>query len=111
MSKDALRTALQAMSDDRTVAATIADGDDTALGDADLSDEERSMLQAAADELAGGEVEGFITFDNGLKKGITLDNGLKKGITLDNGIKRGITLDNGLKNMPGLKGAIGYLDR
>ena len=90
MSKEATRNALAQLTDDAEASAKVATGDFEAIGDPDLTDAERALLQAAASELAENDVSGFITLDNGLKHG-------------------NITLDNGLKFMPGVRQSLDYI--
>ncbi len=60
MTKDATGQAIERMADDEEVRTAVAAGDTAALEDLELSEEERAMLVAAADDFP--EVEGFASF-------------------------------------------------
>ena len=106
MSKEATRNALATIAEDADAAVRVAAGDFDSLDDtdtSDLTDAERSLLQAAASDLASNDVSGFAMDLGGVLRhgNITLDNGIKYG---DN-----ITLDNGIKFMPAVRDTLGYL--
>lgn len=100
MTADALRAALKTAFDSDDAASAMAGGDFSVLSDADLTDDEREMVQAAAAEIADNDVSGFAH---------QLSAGLEpNAITLDNGIEQAITLDNGIKFMPNVRRSLDY---
>lgn len=83
MTKDATGQAIERMADDDEVRTAVAAGDTAALEDLELSEEERAMLVAAADDFP--EVEGFAAYlkvgDISGLKSLKIPNAFNKAAT------------------------------